>query len=261
MSKLLSIENIRWRAGGKEILRGVSFEMDLHQFVTVIGPNGAGKSTLIKQIAGVIPIQEGDIQLRGKSIRELEGRERARIVAYVPQNREPDIPFTPRQLVEQARYPYLGAFGKLDKSDRRLVEQAIALTRSESFVDQPFATLSGGEQQKVLIAAAIAQDAPLILLDEPTTFLDPAVQDEVYELLRQIRAERRVSILVVTHDLNRAILSTDRMIALRAGEIIRSGPPAEIAREDVLREVFGSEFLTIDHPTSGHPMILPRGES
>ena len=255
---MLVVKNLEYSRGGRKILGGVSLSVESGQFVALIGPNGAGKSTLLRHAAGVYPSPPGRLFLDGHDRSRLDPREAARIAAYVPQAREPDIPFTVKEIVAQARYPWLAPWGREAPGDRARVDEAIDLVGLASMAARVFSTLSGGEQQKVLLAAALAQDARLLLLDEPTTFLDPPRQDEIFALIERACREKEIAILVVTHDINRAVVSADRIIALRDGLVVREGPPDDMASPGVLEEIYGSEFLLTPHPDNGRPMVVPR---
>ncbi len=255
---MLKVDRLEYARGGKKILDGVSLTVERGRFVALIGPNGAGKSTLLRHAAGVYPLPPGRLFLDGRDRSRLDPREAAKIAAYVPQSREPDIPFTVREIVEQARYPWLAGWGKASSSDRMHIDQAIDRVGLGPMANRIFSTLSGGEQQKVLLAAAFAQDAKLLLLDEPTTFLDPPCQDEIFALIEEACREKKIAILVVTHDINRAVVSADRVVALREGIIVREGSPAEIATPQALEEIYDSEFLLTPHPDNGRSMVVPR---
>jgi len=257
---MLRVEGLRYRRGGRAILAGVSLQVAEGEFVVLLGPNGAGKSTLLKHAAGVLPTAPGTIFLRGMDRARLDPREAARLAAYVPQGREPEIPYTARELVAQARYPFLSTWRPFTAADRRRIEEAIERVGVGPYADRPFGTLSGGEQQKVLIAAALAQDAPLLLVDEPTTFLDPMFQEEIFRVLDEVRRQAGLALLVVTHEVNRALLSADRIVALRDGQVVFEGSPGDAANEDVLETVYGTRFLMTPHPATGRPVIVPRAE-
>ncbi len=254
---VLKVDNLSCVRSGQTLLDRVSLEIGRKEFTGLIGPNGAGKSTLLKHIAGVLPVERGKIMFGDRDRSQMDPREAARHVAYVPQTREPDIPFTVREVIAQARYPYLSSWRKESDYDRRRVGEAMETVGVSDLSGRRFGTLSGGEQQKVMIASALAQDARLLLLDEPTTFLDPPFQDEIFRVLAELRRERHLAILVVTHDLNRVFVSADRVIAIRAGQIVIEGPPGELATEKALEEVFGARFQLTPHPDSGMPMVVP----
>ncbi len=254
---MLRVEKLDFVRGGKSILDGVSLQVKPGEFVALIGPNGAGKSTLLRHVAGVFPLPPDRVFLDGRDRSKLAPREAARIVAYVPQAREPANPFTAGEIVRQARYPWLSGWGRGSERDRERVGEAIDRVGIGPLVDRVFSTLSGGEQQKVLLAAAFAQDAKLLLLDEPTTFLDPPRQDEVFRLIDQVCREKGIAMLVVTHDINRAVVAADRIVAIRAGVIVQDGAPEEVATAGTLADLYGGEFLLAPHPENGLPMVLP----
>lgn len=257
---MLRVQGLSCFRGGRALLRDVSLSVGAGEFVALLGPNGAGKSTLLKHAAGVLPAPRGTIFLNGADRTRLDPREAARLVAYVPQSREPDVPFAAREVVAQARYPYLSTWRLSSREDRARVDAAMKRVGAADLSDRVFSTLSGGEQQKVLIAAALAQDAKLFLVDEPTTFLDPPFQEEIFEILSDLRRREGLALLVATHEVNRALLAADRIAALRAGEIVREGPPEAIANEEALEEIYGARFLFARHPETGRLLIVPRAE-
>ncbi|MBN1827132.1 MAG: ABC transporter ATP-binding protein [Candidatus Eisenbacteria bacterium] len=254
---VLRVESLRCRRGEREILRGVSLRVGEGESVALIGPNGAGKSTLLRHVAGVLPPPPGTVFLRGEDRTRLDPREAARRVAYVPQVRDAEIPYTGREMAAQARYPYLSVWRPHREEDRRRVERALGEVGALDYADRPFDTLSGGEQQAILIAAALAQDARLLLVDEPTTFLDPTSREAIFRVLDRARRERGLALLIVTHEVNRALLSADRIVALRDGRVVREGIPEAIARVEALEEIYGARFLLAPHPVTGGMIVLP----
>ena len=182
-------------------------------------------------------------------------------MSYVPQADTQAVPFTVEQFVLMGRYPYLSPFSPVGRADREAVREAMALTGTAAFADRLLGTLSGGERQKVYIAAALAQGAPIMLLDEPTTFLDYHHQDEIRELLARTAATTGRTTVSVTHDVNRAALESDRIVALRDGRVVFDGRPEEIMRPDVLQRIYATPFLLVAHPETGLPMIVPRAAS
>ncbi|MBM3321075.1 MAG: ABC transporter ATP-binding protein [Candidatus Eisenbacteria bacterium] len=257
---MLRIESLSFARGGRAILRGVSLSVAGGEFVALLGPNGAGKSTLLRHAAGVLPAPIGTIFLDGTDRARLSPREAARIVAYVPQGREPDIPYSAREIVAQARYPFLSTWRPAGAEDRMRVERALDRVGIAALADRVFSTLSGGEQQKVLLAAALAQDARLLLVDEPTTFLDPPFQEEIFRVLSDVCRRENLALLVATHEVNRALLAADRIVALRDGEVVREGAPGEIASAEALEAIYGVRFLLARHPNTDRLLIVPRAE-
>jgi iron complex transport system ATP-binding protein len=258
---VLEAKNFFLSLGGREILHDVSFRIARGEYVTIVGPNGAGKTTLLKCFDRLIGGGIGELSICGKSVGEYRQRELARLIAYVPQADGRLIPFTVEQFLLMCRYPYLSPFASVSKEDRRVVREALERTDTVQFADRILTTLSGGERQKVYIAAALAQGASIWLLDEPTTFLDYGRQSEILSLLAAANRQYIVTIVSVTHDLNHAVLETDRVVAIKEGRVAFNGPPGEIMKPDVLERIYGTPLLLVDHPQASVPMIVPRIET
>jgi iron complex transport system ATP-binding protein len=255
----LRAECLSFAIGGKLILDGVSFEVACGEYFAVIGPNGAGKSTLLKCINRIWQGATGSISLGGASLTSYSQRELAKIAAYVPQAGGRQFPFTARQFVMMGRYPHLSPFTSVQRADVRAVDEALELTGTRQFEDRLVPTLSGGERQKLYLAAAVAQGTSMLLLDEPTTFLDPKHRAEITDVLRRLNREKEITIVAVTHDINSAALEADRVLALKEGRAVFSGTPAELMTEPVLEMVFDKRFLLIEHPSRGTPIVIPDG--
>jgi len=241
---------------GKTILREVTFSVRRGEYLSILGPNGAGKTTLLKCIDRVLTGGSGRIEVFGRPLGGFSQRELARRISYVPQADGRVLPFTVEQFVLMGRYPYLRPFAAISREDREAVAEALRTTGTLEFRDRRLGTLSGGERQSVYIAAALAQGADVFLLDEPTTFLDYRHQAEIRDLLARVNASG-VTIVAVTHDVNRAVLDSHRVVALREGVVVYSGPPAEVMQPDVLRRIYDTEFLLVPHPGANLPMIVP----
>jgi iron complex transport system ATP-binding protein len=254
---VLEICNFSFRLGKKEILRDVSFSVRRGEYLSIVGPNGAGKTTLLRCVDRLLAGGTGRITLFGRPLQEYRQKELARRVSYVPQADGRVIPFSVRQFVLMGRYPYLNPFSSIDPDGYRAVHEALELTGSAEFSDRRLDTLSGGERQKVYIAAALAQRSDILLLDEPTTFLDYRHQSEIRDLLTRVNRDSGVTIVCVTHDLNRAALDSDRIVALRAGSVLFRGTPAEIMNADLLQDLFQTPFLLTKHPQAVLPVIVP----
>ena len=254
---VIDVADFSFRIGKKEILRNVAFEVRPGEYLAIVGPNGAGKSTLLKCLDRILVGGTGRINVFGRPLQDYRQRELARRISYVPQADGRVFPFTVEQFVLLGRYPYLSPFSPVGRDDRQAVHEALELTGTAEFAPRMLGTLSGGERQKVFIAAALAQGADVLLLDEPTTFLDSRHQAEVAELLARANAESGVTIVAVTHDVNQAALQSDRVLALTDGSVAFCGPAAGIMEADVLERVFGVSLLTIGHPRAGIPVIVP----
>ncbi|MDZ7618246.1 MAG: ABC transporter ATP-binding protein [Patescibacteria group bacterium] len=255
-SPLLCIQGLSIQIGGRAILDNVSFTITSGEYTVVVGPNGAGKTTLLRCLVRILRGQ-GAIELEGQPLEGYRQRDLARRIAYVPQAGNWAAPFTVEQFVAMGRYPHLSPFSPLGRKDHRVVREALERTGTLPFADRMLDTLSGGERQRVGIAAALAQEARLLLLDEPTTFLDYRHQAEVLALLREANRETGVTILAVTHDLNHAALEANRAIALRDGKIAYCGTARDLMQSEVLQRVYGTELLLVEHPTASIPVVIP----
>jgi iron complex transport system ATP-binding protein len=256
---MLEVADLRYRIGGKAILAGLSFAVRQGEYVSIIGPNGAGKTTLLRCMNRILPGYEGSIRVCGRDVRRHRPAELARLLGYVPQADGRGFPFTVHDFVMMGRYPHLSPFSSVGPEDEAAVRRALTLTNTEAFADRIQSTLSGGEKQKVLIAAALAQDARILLLDEPTTFLDPHHQADIFAILKRVNEEARATILSVTHDVNAAALASSRVLALKAGRCVYDGRPGEVMDNRVLGQLYGKEFLFAKHPVTGMPLLVPEG--
>ncbi len=260
---IIRINGFSFRYGRKQILDDVCFNVARGESLAIVGPNGAGKTTLIKCLDALLDgvagaVKSGTIELDGRPIADYSRKELARLVSYVPQADGHVAPFDVEQFITMARYPHLSPFSPADGHDLDVVRETMEQTETAQFAHRSLESLSGGERQRVFIAAAIAQGARIILLDEPTTFLDYRHQDEVRRLLGQTAASEHLTMISVTHDVNRAALESDRIVALCEGRVVFVGSPREIMRPEVLQRIYGTPFLMVDHPQTGLPLIVPR---
>jgi iron complex transport system ATP-binding protein len=253
----IEVRGFSLRLGGKEILRDVAFEVRSGEYFSIIGPNGAGKTTLLKCLDRILTGGSGEIRVLGRPLAEYRQRDLARHMSYVPQADGRQFPFTVEQFVLMGRYPYLSPFSSIRPEDRRAVDEAMQLTGTAPFADRQLDTLSGGERQKVYIAAALAQGAEILLLDEPTTFLDYRHQAEIRNVLVRANAGSGVTIVTVTHDVNRAVLDSDRIMALRDGTVAFCGGPKDVMKPEVLERIYQTSLLLVEHPNTGLPVIVP----
>lgn len=223
---------------------------------SIIGPNGCGKSTLLKALSRTMPLAAGAVYLNGRAIAEIPSAEVARQMALLPQSPSAPGGLTVRELVSYGRYPHQRGFGRLSDRDRELIAWALSITHLEPFADRALDALSGGQRQRAWIAMALAQDTGLILLDEPTTYLDMAHQLEVLELLQDLNEHEGKTIALVIHELNLAARFSDWMIALKDGSIRAAGTAEEVMTPAMLREVFGLEALVEPDPWTGKPSLV-----
>jgi len=256
---ILRIAGLSHVVAGRAILDDVSFSVEEGEFFSVVGPNGAGKTTLLKAILRLLSGWTGKVLAGGRDAASLSRRQLARILSYVPQAEGRLFPFTVREFVAMGRYPHLSPFTVMTSEDERAVDDALTCTGTTRFAHRLVDTLSGGERQKVYIAGALSQGAQVLLLDEPTTFLDPRHQAEILALLKRLNTTRRITVFCVTHDINAAGLLSDTLLGLKEGRVVCSGPPAEIMTEETLARLFDKHFVLVPHPRTGDRVVVPDG--
>lgn len=254
---LIKIENYYFSIDNNTILKDISLEVNEGEYLSVIGPNGAGKTTLLKCLMRIYTGGEGTITLAGKSLDAYRQKELAKHLSYVPQSDGRRLDFTVYEFVMMGRYPYLNPFTSVRHEDKQAVSEALASTETEHLSDRYVDTLSGGERQNVFIAAAIAQGSRILLLDEPTTFLDPRHQSDIHKTLKRVNSERGITNVSVTHDINSATFLSDRVIILKEGTVAFSGSPSEVMCNEVLEGIYDKTFLFVNHPSTGQPVIIP----
>ncbi|MGC1211564.1 MAG: ABC transporter ATP-binding protein [Micromonospora sp.] len=242
---------------GRTVLDGLDVDLPADAFTVVVGPNACGKSTLLRTMARLLTPRRGAVLLDGTAIRDLPTREVARRLGVLPQS--PLVPegVTVADLVGRGRQPYQRWWRQWSEQDAAAVDRAMALADVTALADRPVDTLSGGQRQRVWIAMTLAQDTGILLLDEPTTFLDLAHQVEVLDLLHRLRAERGRTVVAVLHDLNQAARYADHLIAMRAGAVVAAGPPRDILTAELVRAVFGLDCVVVPCPVTGAPLVVP----
>jgi iron complex transport system ATP-binding protein len=253
----LTVEHLTLAHGSRTVVRDVSFEIAAGEMVAILGPNGSGKSTLLRGMARLHPPRAGRVLLDGRDIRSMNSRQVARVLAILPQAPAAGLDLTVRELAFRGRYPHQGFLQRVTRHDAEAVEWALEATDALDLAERPLAALSGGERQRAWIAMALAQEPRILLLDEPTTFLDVAHQVEVMHLLRRLNA-RGITIVAVLHDLALAGRFTTRIIALRDGTVAFDGPPTAVLEPDALERVFGVPMLVLPDPETGLPIPIPR---
>ena len=254
---LLEVHGLSVMRQGRMLLDQVSLTLHAQERLALVGPNGAGKTTLLKCLTYIINDWAGDVTLEGRDLKSYPHQQRARCLAYVPQQAGHTHLFTVEDFVKQSRYPYQGFWTGFTSEDREAVEQALTLTDTQAYRTRLLAHLSGGERQRVLLAAALAQDTRILLLDEPTVFLDPKHESAFWTILSRVHEERRVALITVTHDLNQAVLRHDTILALQQGKVAFQGRPDLFMNRARLSDLYDSSFLLTPHPTMEIPMILP----
>ena len=250
---------------GRWVLQDVTLQVQAGEILGIVGPNGSGKTSLLKLLAKLAVPQTGDITLFGRSLAVLSQEETAHTVAFVPQEQAQLFPFTVAETVLMGRFPHrqrsrwsLG-FGWEDQDDCRAAAQAMETMDIAHLAARLVTDLSGGERQRTMIARALAQMPRLLLLDEPTAFLDLQHQLEICSVLRRLSDEQGLTVVIVSHDLNLASQYCDRIVMLKEGSVYSMGTPSEVLSVEALRAVYGCEVLIDPHPESGLPRVtLPR---
>lgn len=250
------INQFSFHYGQKEILRDINLSVKEGEYVSIIGPNGAGKSTLLKCLNRIIRGGRGSMELFGKDVQRYSQKELGRLIGYVSQTREQVFPYTVFEFVLMARYPYLSPLSRVSKQDTRVVEEALAMTDTTDFAQRKVITLSGGERQKVYLAGALAQQPKILLLDEPTTHLDPRYHTEIQQTISAICVRLKMTILHVTHDFSHIAFWSRKVIAIKAGRVHSTGTPDEILTRERLKDIFETDFLLIPHPSTRHNIIV-----
>ena len=238
-------------------VRGVSLEIARGGILGILGPNGSGKTTLLRLLAGLIRPASGQVLLNGRPLRTLSRRQVAREIAVVPQETRLAFDFTVHEVVLMGRFPHLGAFQLEGDEDARLAREALEDTGTAHLAGRMFPTLSGGEKQRVIIAAALAQAASVMLLDEPTASLDPGYQLEIASLLRRLNARRQVTLAVASHDLNFAASLCTDLALLRQGRVAAAGPTESVLTPGHIRSVYGVDADVQFNPRAGHVTVVP----
>lgn len=238
------------------ILKGVSFVAKSGDLTTILGPNGSGKTTLFKCLAGIWRHQEGEILFQNKNVSFLEHRERAKVISVVPQEHEPPFPYSVFDVVLMGRAAHIGVFSLPKKSDYDKAKEALEIVGISHLSDKPYTNISGGERQLVLIARAIAQDAPIMLFDEPTSHLDFKNQVLVLKKVKQIIKERQVIAIMTIHDPNLAMLFSDHMVMINRGTVVEEGEPKTVMSEKKLERLYGIE-VELYH-FKGKKIVVPK---
>lgn len=262
----MDVENLSFRYGSDQrgrawTLERLSFGVRTGEVLGIVGPNGSGKSSLLKLLAGLLRPNCGEIRMGGHSISRLDPREIARSVAVVPQEYSQVFPFTVAETVLMGRFPHRRAawwsmgIGDETEQDLFCAQRAMVETDVVSLADRLVSDLSGGERQRVVIARALAQEPTVLLLDEPTAFLDINHQIEICTLINRLKAERQLTVVLVSHDLNMASHMCDRVLMLKEGQICRMGSPEDTIKPDVLRMVYGCDVAVDVHPQTGRPRV------
>jgi iron complex transport system ATP-binding protein len=243
--------------GGPPIVEELTVTIPTQAITAIIGPNGCGKSTLLKALARILIPEQGKVEVNEVDIHSQSTKEIARQLGLLPQNpRSPDG-ITVSDLIQRGRYPHQGIFRQWSREDESSVSKALSLTGLTNFSDRPIDELSGGQRQRVWIAMLLAQETPIMLLDEPTTHLDIAHQIEVLDLLKELTEQHNRTIVMVLHDINLAVRYANNLIAMRDGEIKTAGKPRDVLTAQMIHDVFSIQAQILPDPISGSPLCIP----
>lgn len=258
MTHRLIAEKVTLRYQTRVISSDLSLAIPDGAFTAIVGPNACGKSTLLRALSRLLPPETGRIVLDGKAIHDLPTREVARRVGLLPQSAAAPDGIVVADLVARGRFPHQSLLRQWSQDDDRAVRAAMASTGITDLATRPIAELSGGQRQRVWIAMALAQETPILLLDEPTTWLDIVHQVELLELLADLNRQGR-TIVAVLHELNLAFRYATHLVAMRDGAVLATGAPEDIVTETLIDQVFGLSALVVPDPLTGRPMVIPRG--
>ena len=243
---------------GRDIIRNLSFSVPTGRFTALLGPNGSGKSTLLRALAGLITPASGAVVIDGLPMASMSRGQIARRLSLMPQSPRAPEDITVRDLVMQGRYPHRGLLARWSLADDAACRRALELTETLGLADTPLCHLSGGQRQRAWIAMTLAQSSDILLLDEPTTYLDISHQLSVMALLRRLVHDQGTTVVAVLHDVTQAARFADQMLLLKDGQLVASGPPVQVMRADLIAAVFAVEATIIEDPVDHTPVCLAR---
>ncbi|MDN6099567.1 ABC transporter ATP-binding protein [Corynebacterium flavescens] len=259
MQRQLAARGISLGYADSDIITDLSVDIAPGKVTSIVGPNGCGKSTLLRSLSRLLKPRGGEILLDGKAIAEIRTKELAKSLGLLPQSPIAPDGIVVADLVGRGRTPHQGMLGRWSTEDYEIVEESMRTTGTFELAERSIDELSGGQRQRVWIAMALAQRTDILLLDEPTTYLDIKHQLEVLDLLTDLNAQHGTTIAMVLHDLNLAARYSDELIAVAGGKIYAQGSPREVITSETVRHVFGVDSLIIDDPVSGLPAVMPIG--
>lgn len=257
MKEALVVREVNVSYDRDEVIRDLTFSVDSGEFFIIAGPNGSGKSTLLKTLAGLLRPSRGTILLHDRPLSSYGRRRLSHTVAYMPQTVPLDFPFTVAEVVLMGRSPHLGLFQLEGRTDMERAREAMERTHVAHLAGRPMDRLSGGERQRVFLAQALCQEPRILLLDEPTAALDLKHQVHLMDLLEELRRDKEITIVMVTHDINLAAMYGDTVLLLKDGRSVSLGPPAEVLTFDALEAAYGCVVLVDESPLGRFPRITP----
>lgn len=255
----LAVEGVTLGYAERTVVEDVDLDVAAGRITCIVGANACGKSTLLRAMARLLKPRAGQVVLDGRDLHAMPTKQVARTLGLLPQSPIAPEGIVVADLVDRGRHPHQGVLARWTSADEEAVAEALRLTDTAALADRCVDELSGGQRQRVWIAMALAQQTDLLLLDEPTTFLDVSHQVDVLDLLTDLNRQRGTTIVMVLHDLNLAARYADHLVAVRAGRLHAAGDPADVLTADVVRDVFGMESQVVEDPVSGKPIVLPIG--
>jgi iron complex transport system ATP-binding protein len=260
MEPIMTLRNVGFRYGSDWAVRDVTLDISAGELLGILGPNGSGKSTLLKIMDGILLPQEGETRLGNHNISALGRTELAKKVAFVAQETSFKFSFSALEVVLMGRFPHLGRWRFEGKRDLDIVCHCLETVHALELADRSIHELSGGEKQRVLVARALAQEPDMILLDEPTSFLDIKFKKEIFELISSLARDKKITVVVVSHDIDFASMYCHRLLILKAGRMFKAGPPGEIITTRNIETVYDCPVLVDRSPTTGTPRVNVIGE-
>lgn len=255
---LLKVNLIKAGYEDRIVLNHIHFNLPAGRILVLIGPNGSGKTTLIRALSGVLPVVEGDLHVNGTNLFSANQLERARLVAVVPQSTAIPPAFSVDEVVMMGRTPYINWLGSTSQKDSEIVEKAMAMTDTTQFRGRLCGELSAGERQRIILARALAQDTPVLLMDEPTSHLDLRYQIEFLELAVALACDQAKTVLIALHDLNLAARFGDEVLAMKDGTTAAQGKTDEILKADIIENIYGLAVEVFKSPDGSQTVVLPR---
>ena len=260
LNEMIRAENLYAGYNGKVILEDVSFTVGTGEIVGLIGPNGAGKSTLLKTLRGILPILFGSAVLMGDDINALEAKEFARRAAYLQQHMEMTFAYTARDIVLAGRYPYLSWWSQEKANDLAIADACMTYTGVSELADTPLHAMSGGQRQRVLLAKVLAQQTPVLFLDEPATGLDIIYQEEIFRFCRDLCAAGK-TVLLVAHELSLAARFCSRLLLVGHGKLLADGAPRDVLTDELLTQAYGAPVRVVENPLTHHAEVFTEAET
>ncbi|WP_205516882.1 heme ABC transporter ATP-binding protein [Paenibacillus sp. SYP-B3998] len=253
---MIEVEQLSRSFRGQQVLDKISFEIKQGEFFGIIGPNGSGKSTLLRLISGIDPVASGSVRLNGQAVSSYSRKELARWLAVLQQNALPPVGFTVREVIEMGRYPFQSWMGEDSLDAETLIASIIDKLNLAPLAQRTIEQLSGGECQRVALAKVMAQQPRLLMLDEPTTFLDIGYQIQMMDYIKEWQLESELTVVAVLHDLNLAAQYCSRLMVVNQGKVVAVGTPEEIITSSLIARVYGTEPIVLRHPVNKAPQIL-----